>query len=187
MSESSYDCGTARQGDRVAKKFDVRNAGGSPLTLDLAGLSETGMTARFAEKIEPGGQSAITLAWETKSLAGRAEGRAVFRTNDPLLPALTLSMACLVVPPVEIAPAPVVFFSVYKGETAERRLRIINHEARPLAVKPVQQQSDRYAVSVNTVRPGGEYELVFTVRPAAPAGRFTDSLELATDSPRSRG
>ena len=159
----------------------LHNRGTQPQVIDRVDLSQGGMKARFARRIEPGQQQTITITWDTKAISGEVSAEAVVRFQDSAVPALTLVLNGVVKAPIELLPHPAVFFSVYKGETAERRIRIVNNEETPVTVKGVQTESTHFTAEVKPVQPGRAYELIVRVAGDVPPGRYMESASVLTD------
>jgi hypothetical protein len=66
-------------------------------------------------------------------------------------PALSLVLNGVIKAPIELLPNPAVFFSVYRGETAERRIQIVNNEETPITVKGVEVPSSHFTAEVKPV------------------------------------
>ena len=149
--------------------------------IDRVDLSQGGMKARFARRIEPGQQHTITITWDTKAISGEVSAEAVVRFQDSAVPALKLALNGVVKAPIELLPHPAAFFSVFKGETAERRIRIVNNEETPVTVKGVEAQSTHFTAEVKPVQPGRTYELIVRVPSDVPPGRYMESATVLTD------
>src|SRR5262245_37049485 len=179
----SHDFGTAKQGKKLVHEFAVRNQGTIPLTIEGGELSMPGMKARFNRVIAPGEEARITLEWDTNDVKGEVRGEAVLRLNDPDQPTVTLTLSGVVKLPVEVRPFPAVFFSVWKGESAERRVTIVNNEERPLNILGLKPDGNHFVASLQTVEPGMTYSLLVKIPPETPPGRYTEAVYLESDHP----
>lgn len=179
----TYDFGTTKQGQTIVHAFTLRNRGARPHVIERVDLSQAGMNARFARRIEPGQERTITVSWDTRALSGEVSAEAVVRFQDSTVPALTLVLNGVVRAPIELLPHPAVFFSVYEGETAERRIRIVNNEESPVAVTGVEVHGGHFLADVKPVQPGRTYELVVRVPTGVPPGRYMEAAYLLTDHP----
>jgi len=73
------------------------------------------------------------------------------------------------------------------GESAERHVRIVNHEDRPLAITRVEGGGRFFTAAMRTLEPGKVHDLRVEVPAGAPPGRYEDTVYLGTDHPtRSR-
>jgi hypothetical protein len=145
------------------------------------------MAARFAATILPHREGRITIEWDTGRIAGEVEAEGVVRFAEPAPAPVTLVLKGVVRPPIELLPYPAVFVSVFAGESAERHVRIVNHEARPLAITRVEEGGRQFAAALDTLEPGRVYELRVRVPTGVPPGRYEEAIFLHTDHPvRSR-
>jgi hypothetical protein len=179
----SHDFGTVRQGDKLVHAFTVRNEGPAPLTIDRADLDVSGLIVRLPRVLPPGGQSRITLEWDTGRVKGETEAEIVVHLDDPAEPRVTLVLKAMVKPPIDILPYAAAFFSVYEGETAERTVQIVNNEESPLRITRVEPDGRHFAATLKTIQPGKIYELVVKVPQNTPAGRYMEAVYLQTDHP----
>jgi hypothetical protein len=183
----THDFGTAKQGQPIVHAFVIQNRGTQPLVIDRVDLSQRGMNARFARQIDAGQERTITITWDTKAISGEVKAEAVVRFQDAAVPTLTLVLNGVIKAPIELLPNPAVFFSVYRGETAERRIQIVNNEETPVTVKGVEVASSHFTAEVKPVQPGRTYELIVRVPSDVPPGRYMESATVLTDraeSPR---
>lgn len=183
----THDFGTVSQGEKVFHAFTVRNEGAAPLTIQRVDLSAGGMAARFGGRIPPHGEGQIRIEWDTGHVAGEVEAEGVVRFAEPAPPPLTLVLKGVVRPSIDLLPYPAVFVSVFAGEGAERRVRIVNHEERPLAITRVEDGDRRFGSVLDTLEPGRLYELRVRIPTDVPPGRYEEAIYLHTDHPtRSR-
>jgi hypothetical protein len=185
VAESSFEFGTLARGERLTHTFTVRNEGRGVLNILRVDLSEPGMKSRFKPAVSPGEEGRIVVEWDTTRLSGDVEAKAVVHLNDPARPNLTLVLSGAIRRSIDIHPARDLFFSLYRDETAERRLTVVNNEERPVAITAVRQEGEHFTADVTTVRPGHTYEVVVKVPSGWPAGRYPEALFIETDHPRS--
>ena len=183
--DQSHQFGTVKQGEKVVHAFTLRNDGAAPLTIERVDLSGPRMSARFARLIPPGQEGKIMIEWDTGQLAGEVEAEGIVRFTEMARPPLTLFLKGSVTPAIEFIPYPAVFLSVFAGERAEGRIRIVNHEERPLAIKGL-EGGRRFPAALDTIEPGKTYELRVEVPTGAPPGRHEEALYLDTDHPTHR-
>ena len=141
------------------------------------------MKARFARRIEPGQQQTITITWDINAISGEVSAEAVVRFQDSAVPTLTLALNGVVKAPIDFLPHPAVFFSVFRGETAERRIQIVNNEETPVTVKGVQAQGAHFTAEVKPVHAGRTYELIVHGPSDVPPGRsMSNQATVLTDN-----
>jgi hypothetical protein len=142
------------------------------------------MTARAAPVMGPGTEEAITLEWDTAEVSRQVTGKATVVFDDPKEPELTLALSGTVTPPVEALPRAGFFIVLYRDQRVERSIKIINHQERPLNLRPPEVSSRLFTASLSTRTPGKVYALTVTVAPGLPAGRFVEMISLDTDDPK---
>ena len=179
----NHDFGTVRQGEKLVHAFTVRNEGSAPLPIDRADLDVSGLTVRLPRVVPPGGESRITLEWDTGRVKGEIEAQIVVHLDDPAEPRVTLVLKALVKPPIEILPYAAAFFSVYEGEAAVRTIQVINNEERPLQVTRLEPDGRHFAATLKTLQPGKVYEVLVKVPPDTSPGRYMEAVYLNTDHP----
>ena len=181
--ESSRDFGTVRQGTKLAHTFVLRNEGAAPLT--IAGVEPTahGMTVRFGKVVPPGGTGRVTVEWDTTGVKGVLKGEVVVKLDEPTYPPVRLTLTAIVKPAIELIPFAAVFFSVFRDESAERSVTVVNHEQHPLRVTRLEREGEHFRAALEPVEIGREYKLVVTVPAGMPAGRYLEAVYLHTDHP----
>jgi hypothetical protein len=132
-----YDFGTVRQGDIVVHTFTLPGAAAALSAIDRVDLSHAGMSARFSPRVQAGRSASVTVTWDTGRVMGPVEGQAVVRWADQSRAALTLTLKGTVRPVIEVLPYPAVFFSVYRDESAEQMITILNRDDVPLHISRV--------------------------------------------------
>ena len=183
----SHDFGTVVQGEKIVHAFAVRNDGPAPLTIARVDLTAAGMAARFVPVIPPGQEGQVKIEWDTARIVGDVEVEGIVHFAERPRGPITLLLKAMVRPSIEILPYPAVFVSVFAGASAERRVRIVNHEARPLAIRRVEGGGRQFAAALDTLEPGKLYELCIQVQSGVPPGRYEEAIYLDTDHPtRSR-
>jgi len=184
VQDHDFDFGVVKQGPKLVHVFPIRNSGETPLRIDRVEASLPGISARFQPLIQPGGEGRITVEWNTAEAAGVLEANLVVRTNDARTPVIPLRVKAIVKPPVEFLPYPAVFFSAYRDEAPERKVRIVSNQDSPLHIQRIESPENHYTVAVDTVQPGKVYDLRVKVRPGADLGRYTEQIVLTTDQPQ---
>ena len=184
VPEPTHDFGTLEQGGRVTHSFTIRNQGTAPLTIARVDLSQPSMQTRFKGVIPAGGEGQIAIEWDTTRFSGDLEAEAIVHVDDPVQPRLRLSLKGIVRSPIDLVPYPAVYFSVFRDETAEQKVTIVNNEERPLKIEQIRPEGDHFAAEIKTVEPGKIYELLVKVPKGLPAGRYMERVQVDTDHPR---
>ena len=181
VREQSHDFGSIKQGNTVAHTFVIRNTGDKPVRIERMELSELGMTARGKPLILPGSEGTITVRWDTSRVQGKLSGEAVLYFDDPAQPPIALLLTGVIKPPLEFLPFRAVFLSLFKGETAESKVTIINNEDRPLAIHRLEPRGQHFRAAVKTVDSGKVYEINVETLSDTPPGRYREALDVFTN------
>ena len=142
-----------------------------------------GMKVRFTPAIAPGQATQITVGRDTSQLHGLVEGRAVVNINDNTRPRVELALSGSVLRSIEILPMPAVYSSLYKGETAERSVSVVNQETRPLQITRVEPAGIYFEATLTPVDPDNVFRLDVKVPRDVPPGRYVETVYLHTNHP----
>lgn len=180
---ATHDCGIVKQGERLSHTFTIPNPSPATLQLELVALTQPGLMARFPPAIPPGKVGNVRLEWDTSRVRGSVVGEAVIRLGKADHPEVRFGLAAVVHRPIEFEPFAAVFLSAFQGESVQRSIHLVNHEARPLRVLGVEANSQRFTASVEPVVAGESYDLVVRSRSGAPLGRAEEAVHVLTDHP----
>ena len=181
VPERTHTFGTVKQGETITHTFVIRNTGSAPLKIARMELSQQGMTARMKPVIPPGEEGQITVRWDTARLKGDISGEVVLHLDDPGQPPVVLLLKGVVKPVLEVLPSSAVFLSVFKGESIEQTVTIINNEERPLTITRLEPRGQHFLADLRAVDPGKVYQLVVRVPPETPPGRYREAIDVHTD------
>jgi hypothetical protein len=180
----THHFGRVRQGETVTHEFTLRNPSASgPVRVLRVELNGPGMTARFKPETPAGQPVSIRVAWNTSKIEGEVEAQGVVRWADPKLPVTAFTIAGHVVPPIELRPMGVAFFSVFTDERAEQVIQLLNHEPRPLIVQKIAPAGSHFTAALRELERGRRYEVRVSVPAGLAPGRFMERLAVHTDSP----
>jgi hypothetical protein len=174
-----HDFGTVVQGTRVEHAFVVRNPGSADLLIQAV-EARPPLTARFDRVVPAGGQGQIRVALDTAGLHGQGELHVGVHTNDPNVPGKVLALAGRIVPVVEVTPRDRAYFFTVKGQGGEQRLTLVNHGSRPVEAGEATSDNPYFHPRVSPLAPGQRYEVVITLDPATPAGRYKGTVVIPT-------
>ncbi len=181
VPERTHTFGTVKQGETINHTFVIRNTGSAPFKIARMEISQQGMTARMKPEIPPGEEGQITVRWDTGRVKGDVSGEVVLHPDDPAQPPVVLLLKGVVKPALEVLPSSAVFLSVFKGESIEQTLTIINNETRPFAITRLEPRGQHFLAELRAVDPGKVYQLVVRVAPETPPGRYREALHVHTD------
>jgi hypothetical protein len=104
-------------------------------------------------------------------------------SNDPTVPRFPLYLNGVVNAPIDLLPYSTVFASLFKGESANRGVIVINNQKIPLKVLSLDAQGQHFKASLKIRKPGQIYEVAIDIPPTLPPGRYNEYAYLKTDSP----
>lgn len=183
LTASSSDLGRIRTDQKTEHGFTISNSGSETLEISNVRLKGHGLKARLPQEIPPGETRRVTLSLEPVNLIGEWDWEVSFETNDPNNHLIRYELEAFVYSPIEVAPAPRVFFSLYNDEKAVRRLEVINHKARPLEISSTESLGSHFLAELETLEPGKKFQLTLTVPESIDPGRFQEVLLLHSDDP----
>jgi hypothetical protein len=181
--EIAHDFGPVEPGGTVSHTFTIRNAGTAPLRILSVDTSQPGMVARFTDLVAPGEAGRITVVWTPTGTTGPLSGEVVAHVSDPQRRRVTFTLTAVLRRSIGVLPSPDVFVTLYDDETAERRVTIVNNEERPLQITGLRSKGEHFTAAVAAVEPGRTYEVIVTVPPGLPSGRYVEELYVDTDHP----
>ena len=180
-ADTSYDFGEVKQGERVVHSFFVKNTLAVPLKIARIDLSAPGMTTRVKPVIDPGAAGEIEIAWNTAKVAREVAARATVHFVGDQRSDLTLVLSGRVTPEIEAIPLAGFYISLFKDESAENSITLINHRDHPLIIGKVEAQSSHFSASLETPTPGQVYKLTVKVPAGLQPGRYAETVELETN------
>ena len=182
--ETTHSFGVIKQGEIISYTFIIRNTDVVPLNVKGLELSHRGITARAPSVIAAGAEGKVTLTWDTRFAAGKLAGEGVLYFDDPLQKPVVLALSGVVKPPIEFVPARAVYLSLFKGESGEQTVTIINNdETHPLQITRIDRRGQHFVADLNTLETGKVYSIVIKVLSPPPPGRYSEALEIHTDDP----
>jgi hypothetical protein len=184
VPEISHDFGPVAPGRTLGHTFAIRNDGTAPLTILRVEGSEPGMRSHFTSSVPAGETGRVRVEWTPDRASGNLDAHVVVHLTDPKRPRVTLSLTGVLSRSIDIQPSPDLFVSLYRDQTAERRVSLVNTEARPLAIKAVRANTDGIAADLEVVEPGKRYDVVVRVPSGLEPGRHVESIDIETDHPR---
>ena len=118
--DATYDFGVMPPGTQGNHTFVVKNSGDEPLSLELGATTcKCTLGDLDQNELAPGESTTVKLEWTVASDKSEFTQSAELRTNDPLRPAIKLTVQGLVISDLEFDPKKVSFGSVTAGESFE--------------------------------------------------------------------
>ncbi|KAA5539303.1 DUF1573 domain-containing protein [Roseiconus nitratireducens] len=133
LTEKTYDFGALEPGAKGKHEFIIKNSGKEPLRLEV-GASTCKCTLGSLNKnvLAPGESTPITLEWTVGNDVKIFEQSAEIRTNDPIRPAIRLTVNGLVISDIEFQPKKVTFGEVLSGESFEFSTKMYSYFDDPI-------------------------------------------------------
>lgn len=179
----TYDFGTVRQGEKISHCFVVRNQGKAPLTITGMQLPSPEIIARGPASVAPGQEGKVCVDLDTTSMSRAIHTWVIVFSNDPIVPKLPLYINGVVNAPIDMIPYSTVFASLFKGESAQRGVIVVNKQKKPLKILGLETQGQHFKATIKTRKPGQIYEVAIEIPPTVPLGRYKEFAYLKTDSP----
>jgi hypothetical protein len=182
VEQIAFDFGRVQAAAPNEHEFRIANIGSAPLRIERVALTPPLRMASMRAQIAPGAEARLRIQLDTRTLAGRYDGRVLLFTNDPAAPEVELAVTGEVVPAIELSPLPALFVAGSRGRGAVATIDIVNREPQPLELGAAQHATDRFTSRVETVEPGQRYRLAVFLKPDGPAGRHVEDITLVTSS-----
>ena len=183
FAQTTFRFASAQAGAVLEHDFVLKNEGSAPLRIMRVQMTSPLIVTGMPASLAPGTEARIRVRLDTSGLRGRFPGAIQVSLNDPDLPEANLVFEGVIVPPIEVSPAPAFFLAGRRGEARQASVEIINHEAEPLRIDEVRRPSDRFSTKLETLEDGRRYRLTLFLRPDGPGGRHSEPIVLTTSSP----
>jgi Protein of unknown function (DUF1573) len=180
-SDTSFDFGGVKQGERIVHTFYIKNALAVPIKIAHIDLSAPGMTTRAKPVIDPGETGEIEIAWNTSRVVQEVAAKATVHFVGDLRPDLTFVLSGIVTAEIEAIPLAGFFISLFKDESAENTITLINHRDHPLVISKVDGPSSLFRASLENPTPGQIYKLSVKVPAGTQPGRYAEIVNLETN------
>jgi hypothetical protein len=174
-----HDFGTVERGVAVDHVFRLKNVGTAPLRVDhVKGTCACTVGVATGEAIAAGEEAWVTMRLDTAELAGRTTKTATVYTNDPVVPAVPVTLTGEVLADLVVRPS-----AVYVGLVRRELAVAPGRPGGTAAVASVDVASPRVRAWIEPALDGtAGQRVVVEVDAKAAAGRFTDELVLRTTS-----
>jgi hypothetical protein len=181
FSEMAFDFGRIRSTEKALHNFIVTNVGDAELEITSV-LPGCGCTTAgdWDRKIQPGQTGKIPIQFNPEKFNGLITNKYVsIACNDPAKANSMLYLHATVWHPIEVLPAPHLYFMPIEGETTNefRTVQIVSNLAEPVTLDPPQCTNAAFKLELRTLKPGKEFELRVSydpsVRNPVPSGQIT--------------
>ena len=184
FASSAQELGTVAQGEPFQHRFEFRNDGGSALVIHNVKTACDCAAALAQESVvAPGASGSIEVRCNSDHSHGRVQRTVTVYSNDPARPVLTLTIGGEVDPDAVADPPALYLGHVRRGQRSENEARLFARAPEALRLATgggaVLDASLQPADSAGTAR-----SLAVAIKPDAPLGRFSETVRVATNSPK---
>jgi len=182
FQEAAYDFGHTPQGTTITHTFSFRNDGGVDLVIDNVRTScDCTTTAPAVRIVPPGTRGTIEVHLDTTRDFGHKSRTIAVYSNDPTQPVTRLTLIGTVDADVTADPSAVYVGHLARGQTAPNdvRIRAIGHAS----VGPI-TSGGHVVDAILSDADHGAKRLRIAIKPDAPQGRFSDSVQVRTTGAR---
>ena len=182
LSPKTFDFGTVWENQPATGEFTIKNVGNAPLT--ITSRSSCGCTVATKPKspLAPGEETKFTISYSTKR-KGRANKAVTLTTNDPSQKQAIIKVTGEVKSVFEAKPNNTVIMRDLDASSAEtQKIQLKNTFGKPVHLK-LRPDANRkgFAVALDEVKAGEEYELSITTVPPLAEGWNRTTVVLETD------
>jgi len=196
LSRATQDLGVVAPGEPATATFEVKNEGDAPLVVTAG--KPTPLVPGFTVDVRgtpvaPGGVATVTMAFDTRKLAGPGVVEVPLETNDPHAGRLTATLRAEVRPLLRADPGYARYNVVQherEGTIAQTVWSADGATFRVLAVRsPVDALRVRFEETPAARRrevAGSQWLVETTLASDAPVGALTGDVVVVTDHPRQK-
>lgn len=195
VDELEFDFGREKNHTKGHRHvFVVRNSGDYPLRILLAKASCEKCTFFKLPKndIPPGASGEVEVSWEIESVEDHFAQSVTIQTTDPERPSIRLRITGKILQPLAVVPQELVFSGIRAGDEVATPVRLHAFFSDQLQVVRQEWQDastagyfDARIVSLNgdQLAPAAKSgcEVLVTVKPGLPLGRFQQKIRLTTN------
>lgn len=190
-----FDLGKVPQGVVKDVEFEIRNEGGTVLTIKSVRPTCGCTVAEFDKEIPVDGSGAVRAKLDTTGFKGAISKSILVMTDDPAVPTLTLAITAVVQPYIDVLPRALVRFNALQMEKAEQKVVLVGTErSGNFSVTGVETESEALEVSYRALdegeriegKPDSQYEILISLAEEAPVGPISSVVKVMTDAPEAK-
>ena len=191
VEKKVIDLGNVPQGVVKDVEFELRNEGGSVLTIKSVRPTCGCTVADFDKEIPVDGTGSVRAKLDTTGFKGAISKSILVMTDDLAVPTLTLAITAVVQPYIEVLPRALVRFNALQMEKAEQKVVLVGTErSGDFSVTGVETESDALEVSYRALgegeriegKPDSQYEIVINLAKDAPVGPISSVVKVMTNA-----
>jgi hypothetical protein len=194
VDEPHFHFGTMERGRTRSHRFEVKNVGNAPLSLQVGQTScKCTLGEVTGDAIPPGGTTHVELEWSAKADSGPFRQTAIINTNDPLQSRVELSIEGEVVAPTGVQPPEFFFDKVTAGESKSVEVYVMSLVQDEIEVSQAELSDEasreKFEIKIEDVErellpnPNAKdgVKITLTSKDDLPIGRFDQWLTLHTN------
>jgi len=148
IPSASYDFDSVTQGEIVKHDFKLKNSGNGDLLIHKV-IPGCGCTATkiSSKTVPPGGESVISVEFNSSGFVGKKVRTISVETNDPKMPVVNLIIQGVINPEVTVEPNALSFGEVEIGKTTELELVIKKAPGSKTSIREVSSRNNLIVIS----------------------------------------
>jgi hypothetical protein len=182
-----FDFGERPISEKVTHTFTLVNRGGSLLKIHSVKPSCGCTVANISsQELMPGDSATITTALDLQGRAGSVSKHITVNSNDPMQPALTLTLKGTGVASISVTPEILNFMAFPPNAPPTRSFLVQSKNGQTFDIKGVQSAGNLVSTEVVTKQAGLEYEIKVTpiIKADTAPGSQRDLLTITTTDPQ---
>ncbi|MFC1735738.1 DUF1573 domain-containing protein [Candidatus Hydrogenedentota bacterium] len=184
LESDEIDFGEVRQHAVLKRSVVIRNKGDAELVIGKV-TSTCGCTATILSSkiVPPGGETELTITYQTKSAKGKQSKRVYIASNDPDTPNYRLNTKATIVPLYEFTPEKIDFGKIVHGEKAVATFTVKAAKADTLKIVKAECADKRIDVSLLPADPArpAEREVKVELSEKIPAKVLYTTIKIQFD------
>lgn len=158
IPQPSYNFKSVLQGQVVKHDFQLKNTGSSDLIIYKV-VPGCGCTATkiSSKKVPPGGESIISVEFNSTGFNGKKVRAISVETNDPKMPVATLVIEGVVNPEVSVEPNALSFGEIEMGSSNTLEIKITKAAESKATIKEVSSRNN--LITVSRIQQTPEYQV----------------------------
>jgi len=178
----AIDVGTVYKGEKISRKYTVRNIGKDTLVITNVAASCGCTAALISEKIiPPDSVGYLQTTFDSQNFDGKVTKAITIASNDPVTPSLQFRFSVHIIQDVELNPKQFYFKDMKIGMPSTNTVKVKNSGVKPIQILSWHFDYKNISVIIpeKELAPGEEADMIATYTPIK-AGFVTQSLDLVT-------
>jgi hypothetical protein len=184
IPETRKDFGKVFERKEYVHDFVVYNRGDANLEIKNVRPACGCTVTKFDEVIEPGKQGKIEFVLDGEKVHGEFNKTATVTSNDPVHSIMTIAVAGMEIPYLDVQPSGTVYLNGRFGEHVERVVTVTSNEKNPQDFRVLRLTSnldDKITYKIEEAGPG-KYNVILYKNPKLPTLMTYGNLYLHTNS-----